>query len=266
MINFFVVKKWSALLLMAFAPTIAFTIFSSIYGVMIGTGVFLLITIIMLFVGNKLLDNPFRSMIEGKGLLVLKMDSTGVIMPFIANVFQPYIKGKVKGQNVSDTYNRNAVFSLSTAGTGKAVMDEKSKRISFELSEEEFNTSRFGLFHFPVLIWNDQAKTLITKDFFNSKEMSLFSEHTIIFLNRKVEELTNNTRDFGRYVVESLKPTSSGWGGWLTWVIIIGVIVLLLVMFGPQLLSAIQGAGGTVSQGISTATQSATIVSPLEVQ
>jgi hypothetical protein len=263
MINVFVIKKWSALLLMSFAPTIAFTIFSSIYGVMIGTGTFLLVTIIMLLLSNKLLDNPFRQMIEGKGLLVFKMDSTGVIMPFIANVYQPYIKGKVKGQTVSDTYNRNAVYSLSTTGTAKAVMDDKNKTIKFELSEEEFNTSRFGMYHYPVLIWNDQAKTLITKDFFNKKEMSLFSEHTIIFLNRKVEELTNHTRDFGRYVVESLKPSGNVFGGWLTWIIIIGVIVILLVMFGPQLLGAIQGAGGSVSQAVGTASQGTQLVTPI---
>ena len=54
-------------------------------------------------------------------------------------------------------------------------------------------------------------------------------------------------RDFGRYVVEQLKPKGAGLNvpNWLIWVIVIGGIGLLLYYVWPDIFPAAQ----TVGQG-----------------
>lgn len=250
----FVLKKWSALLLMSFVPLMSFVLTQIYFGFGLAVGVFLFMTLMMMLISNKMLDNPFRAMIEGKGLLLLKIDSTGIINPFVAKVQQPYITGKLGNKWINDIFNRKAVFSMSTPGTAKAVMDDKKKKLSLELGEKEFNDSRFGLFHYPVLLYNDQIKSLITKDFLSNKESTTFSDHGILYLNRRIEELSSHIRDFGRYIVESLNPKSGFLSGMWGYIIIGGAVILLFILFGPSILGAIQNTGGgAVVEGVGTA-------------
>lgn len=262
MLNPYVIKKYSAFLLNSFVPLITFIITQMYFNFTISVVMFLFMSLMMLLIGNRLIDNPFRSMIEGKGLLVLNIDSTGIIRPFIASLNQPYVKGKVSGNWINDIYNRKAVFNLSTPGVASASLDDKKKVLSFTLNEEQFNNSRFGMFTYPVLIYNNQIKSLITKDFLSQQEMTVFSEHLILYLNRKTEELNGYLREFGRYIVESLKPGGNNWSSWLPYIIIGGAVILLLVLFGPQIVGALQGTGGVISDTAGTITQS-TAVSPL---
>lgn len=253
MLNVFVLKKWSALLLMSFIPLLSFVLTNMYFNFLTAVSVFLFITIMMMMISNKLLDNPFRSMVEGSGLLVIKLDSTGVINPFIATIRQPYVTGRTGGRTITDIFNRKAVFSLSTAGKADIIQDEENKVLNLTITEEQFNKSRFGMYHYPVLIYNDQIKSLITKDFLSSQELTVFSDHAVLYLNRKIEELSGFLRDFGRYVVESLKPSDSFMSGKWGWVILGVAILILAVLFGPAIINAVSGsAGGAISSAVSS--------------
>lgn len=256
MVNAFVIKKYAGLAMAALVPMISYSITLLYFPFSIAISVSMFMALMMSIVANKLLDNPFRGMIEGKGLLVFNIDSTGIVRPFLASLDQPYIKGKLFGKKVTDVYDQQAVYRLSTPGVAKAELNENDKELKFILDEESFNKSRFGMFHYPVLIYNNQIKSLITKDFLGDQELKIFSDHQILNLNRKTEELGSYLRDFGRYIVESLKPASNLLSSIWPYILLGGVVIVLLVLFGPQIMAAIQGGAAPVAQAAGAATDS----------
>jgi hypothetical protein len=256
MFNMFVLKRYSALILSSFIPTIMFVVGIQFYTFIMALVLFFVGMLITLIIGNVMLQNPFSAMLDGKGLLVLDLNSTGVIQPVIFGIEQPYVKGKIKGKEVVDVYDRETVQQLSEPIKG-GIATIKDSKISFELDKDTFNKGRFGMYNYPVLLYNSQLNTLITKDFLSESEKQAFAEHGVLYLNRKLEELTSSTRDFGRYVVELFKPKEGGFlsgllGNWVFWVMIIGGIILL-VLFGPQIYHAIMGTKETVSGAVSNA-------------
>lgn len=253
MLNPFMIKKYSALLLACFFPVIAFAVGIMFYNYWIALACFFVATIIMVFIGNMLLKNPFSMMLEGKGILVFNLDSTGIIKPFIVNVISPFIKGKVDGEDIFDVYDRETVMNLATPGAaGKCVV--KDNEFFFKISEDEFNKSRFGFYQYPVLIWNNQIKSLLTKDYLSEQEKQSFAEHGVLYLNRKLEELTSVVRDFGRYVVELTRPKDSIFSKpWFWWLIVMIALGILGAIFARPIFNAIMSAGGTVSDSIGSA-------------
>lgn len=253
MFNPFVIKKWGALLAVGLITTIGFFIGLQFLGFLLSfvcMGVGLLLSA---FIANKMLDNPFRSMLEGKGVLALNIDSTGIIRPFIMAVRPPYVEGKINNKLASDVFDRETVYNLAAPQEVGMVQQGRGKddevRIALILSEKEYNMGRFALFHFPVIIFNEQINSILTKDFLSEQEKQGFAEHQVLYLNRKMEELTSVIRDFGRYVVESLKPKSFKISS--TWVIIIVivVIIILLVIFAPSIIPTLQKTAGGITSG-----------------
>lgn len=277
MFNQFVLKKWAALATCAFLPTIGYNIGYGYYGLIGGLGFFFGGALLGCIMGIVFLKNPFTTMLEGKGLIAMNIDSTGILTPFVMNVNTPYIKGKVRGKTVKDIFNRKSVFSIGTPivskypainDVGKNVVPDKIPEIGDEIEEyknylhirldkDAYNNSKFGFLHYPLIMYNSQTKSVITKDWLSDKENEVYAEHTVLLLNRKMDELTQVTRDFARHVIESLKPIKKFAGSWITWLIIVAVVIVLLVLFGPSILQAIRGdvvssATGAVSNVVQT--------------
>lgn len=253
MFNPFVVKKWGALLLAGLLTCIGFfvglTFFGFVYG-LVFMGVFLVLSSV---IGNLMLKHPFRSMLEGKGVIALNIDSTGIIRPFIMAVRPPYVEGALHGELKNDVFDREMVYNLAAPQEVGLVQQGKGKdgkvRMALVLNEEEYNRGRFALFHFPCIIFNEQLNTVITKDWFSEQEKVGFAEHQVLYLNRKMEELTSHIRDFGRYIVETLKPKKFSIKPIWVIIIVIVVIVLLLIMFAPNLIPALKQAAGSLTGG-----------------
>jgi hypothetical protein len=250
MFNPFIIKKWGALFISGLVTTIAFfiglTFYNFLYAlIFMGAGLFL-----TALIGNVMLDNPFRLMLEGKGVLAINLDSTGVIRPFIMSVKSPYVEGTLNNRLKSDVFDRETVYNLAApqeAGTVQQGTGKDGKvRIALVLSEEDYNKGRFALFHFPCIIFNEQINSIITKDFLGETEKTAFAEHGVLYLNRKMEELTSAIRDFGRHVVESLKPKGFGITKGTMAIILIIVIIVLLILFAPKLIPALAKAGGAI--------------------
>lgn len=255
MLNMFKVKKWAAILLGGFIPTICFSLGVMFYGnFWIALGLFGAGMIVSVVISFILLNNPFSTMLEGSGLLCLDLNSTGVIRPFIVGIQPPYVKGKnAFGGEVKDVFDRATVVNLAVPHKVKSskVQINNKGGIDLSLDEEEYNRGRFALFHYPVLIWNEQVKSLITKDFLSEMEKTTFAEHGIIYLNRKMEELTSVVRDFGRYVVELTKPKQNWLANKWVWIIIIIFVVILIALFAPSIINAIKGASSSVGGAVS---------------
>jgi len=244
-LNMFAMKRTAALVIMGMLPVLTFFIINTYYGfiwALVGMGAALVLGILL---SSLMLSNPFTKMLEGGGILAFNIDSTGILNPFIVKVNTPYISGNFRGKEVKDVWNRKSVFYLANPFINKtpANIDEKGG-LTLTLDNEGLNKSRFALYHYPVLLYNSQIGSFITKDVLSEKENTLFAEHTILFLNRQVEELSSQIRNFARYIVEQLKPNMSMMGGMWIWIIIGAVIILLLVLFGPSIMETLQGGAG----------------------
>lgn len=253
MINPFIIKKYAALIISGIATTILFFIGTLYYSLWGGIGFFLVGLILAVIVGSLLLKNPFTIMLEGKGLLAINIDSTGILRPFIVGLQSPYIVGKLGKKRVKDVFDRNTVLSIAMPikNSKKAILKEEGG-IRIDLDEKDYNKGRFGLFHYPVLIYNEQIQSIITKDFLSKKERDTFAEHGVLYLNRKMEELSSNIRDFGRYVVDSLKPGQSFLKSKWAIVVIIIVLAILGFMFAPSIIKAFQGVSANVGGVLDT--------------
>ena len=257
MLNTFVLKKYSTFLFIGLLNPILWYIglqFGMLWGfVLLSVGLLLSVVI-----GKMLLKNPFTEMLEGKGILALNIDSTGVIRPFIVGILPPYIRGKLGKEKVDDIFNRSTVLNLAAPVTSKTLAKpitegEKKGGITITLDEEEYNKGRFALFHYPVVIYNQQIKSVLTKDFLSGLEKDVFAEHTVLYLNKKLEELTGVVRDFGRYVVELTKPKGSFLKSKWFFIIMIIALVIIAIMFAPKVIQLITGMMGNAGDAVNSA-------------
>jgi len=254
MVSMMVIKKWVTLFLLGSVPILVFMSMMLFYENLIIAGasaggsllVMLIITVLML-------RHPFTSLIEGSGLLVLNIDSSGLIIPFLCGLKKPYISGKLNGQVVEDVYDRSAVFPLSApvSKSGSFMHHKEGNKLIIEMDFDLYNKSKFALGQWPTLIWNDQIKSFVTKDMLSEQEKLAFAEHSILYLNKKLEELNTYMKNFARYVIDQLNIAGGGFfknNPWLFWVIIIGC-GLLLLLFAKPILTTIQGFGSSFGGG-----------------
>jgi hypothetical protein len=239
-INVNLIKKYAALIMVPFISVIMWVVGGLQYG-RIGAFFFFFISVIIsLVISNILLKNPFTDMIEGKGILVFNVDSTGVIKPFIVSVMSPFIMGKPFGKTIRDIFNRKSVFNLAKPiknnTPAKIETIEGEQKITITLDEEEYNKGRFALFHYPVILYNNQIKSIITKDFLSVKETGAFAEHGVLYMNRIMEELTSAVRDFGRHVVESIKPKENILTNRWFWIIMVLFFVVMAILFAKPII------------------------------
>lgn len=256
MINPFIIRKYAGIILPALITTICFFIGLNFYGLLISMGFMVVGLLISLFISSLLLKNPFTDMLEGKGILVFNIDSTGIIVPFIVGVNPPYIQGKINNKPINDVFDRDAVLNLAAPVKNISKTEYEDNKIIIKLDEEEYNKGRFALFHYPVLLWNNQIKTILTKEFLSDAEKNSFAEHGILYLNRKMEELTSSVRDFGRYIVDLTKPKGSLFANKWVWIILIIGLVILAALFAPSIISTIKANMGTMTKTVATAGKS----------
>lgn len=247
-INILKVKTIATLTLLPFLGAVVFYVGVQMGGLIYGLIYLFVGAILLMFIGRLLLRNPFTMMLEGRGILAINLDSTGILRPFIVSVQSPWIKFKQGKSIIRDVFNRNTIFNMAVpVASGSAAEQKAGGGLKYDLSEEDYNKGRFAMFHYPVLIWNDQTQCFVTKDFLASKETGAFSEHILLNTNRQLEELTAKIRDFSRYIVEQIRPMRSILSSPWTWVIIGVALVVILILFAPGIVNSIKTGIGTAS-------------------
>ena len=131
------------------------------------------------------------------------------------------------------------------------------------MDEKRLNEARFAMFHFPVILYNDQLKSVITKGELSKTEKNTFAHHSVLYLNRQMEALTFAIRDFGRYIVETMKPKTDIFKSKVFWIIIAVVVIILLALFAPAVMNAIGGFAGNTGSIIPGGSSSAATVTPI---
>lgn len=275
MINVFVFKKYAAVMIGGIVCVPAFYVGLLYYGIFGGIGFFMAGLLMTVLVGPIFLKNPFSDLLEGKGILVFDLNSTGIMRPFIMSVNNPFMEGKINNKKVRDVFDRSAVLQISKPNVVKVkkskdpnVLQDNVAHITEEgglkinLTEEEYNKGRFALFHYPVLLYNSAINSIVTKDMLSENEKNTFAEHGVLYLTRVLEELTTLIREFGRYVVDNLKPKSNFFQSPLFFIILIVGVVLLIILFLPQIMNVLGGTVSTASEATSMAIPNANTFAP----
>lgn len=246
MLNAFKIKKLIALTLMPMVALILFFVGGQFFGFLYGLGFAGCGILLTWGIGTILLKNPFTDMLEGKGLLTIGLDSTGILKPFIISLKSPFIHGKLEGTQINDVFDRNTIFYLQAPKKSENPAVIKDTTLNLQLTEQEYNRAKFSLYQYPVLIYNEQLHSLVTKEFLGTQESNAFAEHSILFLNRSIEELTARLREFGRYIVESLAPKEPFFKSKWFWIIIIIGGGIILALFAPQIINTFKGSAGLI--------------------
>lgn len=243
MLNPFKIKKWVALILAGMIPTVLFTIVSMIQDFLWGIIVWILAVIFMVLIGFKLLNNPFSDLLEGKGLLAVNMDSKGLLQFFIVGVGEGVLRSNFQGKNIGGVFDRDNVANFSVpVKTESKVQRTEDGGLKWEISGDELNDTRFAFNQYPLLIWNDMSGTFISKSELGKFEREIISYDKVSFLAKKAERLSDAMLNFGRHLVDQLKPKPGMFGAMPTWlVILLGVIIMAIV--GVFLFKAMQGGG-----------------------
>jgi hypothetical protein len=258
MFNPFKLKRMIALLIVGAFPIITYMFLEpytsdpfnwSPFAVIGGT---LLSVIVFSIVAGQLLRHPFTKIVEGEGLAVFDVSSTGIVQPFLIRVAKNEVVGKLGKSNIKGVFDRESVYQLAEPVNVSAPLkiDEETGDVTITITNAEYHRSRFALYHRPLLLYNSQIQSLLTKDYLSDKEKNTFTEYGLLYLVRKVEELSTAMLNFGRYVVEMTRPKQEFVGSTWFWILIIGGIGVLAVMFGPSILEAIQGASSSATQSV----------------
>lgn len=251
--NPYKIKKWVTLIFTALFPAMVFAILLfTTKGDMLVTLLGLVVSsLLFAFVAGRLIRHPFSQLVEGDGLLVFDLPSTGLIRPFIVKLNPPMIEGKYFGEKVDSVYSRNLTAYLRTPilanAFKKEILKEDGKtqvELSLTYEKEDERKVSFGFESFyPVMIYNSQLKTFLTKESLTAIEEKAFVENTVLNLRKKVEDLHSQVRDFARYVVEQTKPKSNFLSSPIAIVIIIVVIIIIIVALFPVAIKFLQDLG-----------------------
>lgn len=249
MVNLYKVKKWSANFLMAFLPTITFLIMILTADFFQAIISFFIMIPFAMFISGRLMSHPIIEFLEGKGLLVWTIDSTGLIEPFLVNVDSPFLRGNHKGKEIETVFDRDSISYMKPPRKigGLVKEDDKEIELKLRIPKDKKNDITFGLSTFPVLIYNKNLEQFISKEALAKFEKDTFVTHMVLYLNKKAQDLTNQLRDFARYIVEQTRPKKPLLGGWLKWVLVLAAILIIGMLALPVIMNI--GGGATASGG-----------------
>jgi hypothetical protein len=183
--------------------------------------------------GDAILRHPLLQVLEGEGNLIFDLSSPGVIQLYCAKVTLPWISVTTKaGLTLRRIFDRNISFSLRDN-----VIPVEGKDINgdtwIKIPGEEKVKMNFSLEGRPAFIMNSKLQTFVTKEFLGTLETKIMVEHLVLNLLKTIEELNQNIKDFGRYVMEQIRP-QRGIDLNSPWIKVIGFIIvgIIIVYFG----------------------------------
>jgi len=257
--------------LMVFFPTIKYQTIENIkimyidpVWVLISVAAAALVAVIIAMMGNKMLRHAFTEMLEGKGLVALILDSTGLIGSFNVKVNAPKMKGVFLNRNIppiEDTYDIDMMQRLivpKTAGMTKAysfTRDENNNVVLGKTVEvivlpegDEKYEKLFSFENRPVFIFNKVLNKFLSRDALANFEKDIEIKHSALNVLRKVQETDINFRNFGRYLGDQLKPGKTGFFAnpiikYIIIAAIIGLVIFMVMLFLPGILNASSNLG-----------------------
>lgn len=260
MFNPYVVRRHFANLLVGTLPLCAFVY--GIYTFGLNNALFMCASVLLvcMIASNKLTNHEFRDMLEGKGIITVKLESTGVFDFRVLQVANGRIFGDLWGKKVNEPYNPELLYTLYAPENhkdGYAVVKAKDGKDLLWMDLSVFRSYKFGFKQYPMLVYNSVTKTLLTKGDLGDIE-KIIASHNVFVANERAKDLNKSLLDFSRAVVDkefSLKNVELG--KWLIYLLIGGIIAF----FVWQLF---KGGGGAISDAVSNvASIGGSVVNPV---
>lgn len=234
-------------------PVILFVvILLTIHDIILATGVALITAFLSAILGRVMTGNPFITMLEASGLLVISLNSTGIATPYVAKVDSKSLKLDTKQGFVSSVYDRTIGFYLSRPK--KALLENKTnpltkkEEMTITLPKEDFSQDYFKLMDKPMLIYNEKTKTFLTKQALSDLENTILADYLSLVTLSKVDamgmQLTQLTKVFSDYFrpPSILRVLDNPWVKGILLVVVIIGIAFVVISFGPQLMEILQGS------------------------
>jgi len=236
------IKKWVGILIVSILPIVIYNVFLisgwGLIWAMVGS---LLLVILGIPLFSIIYKHPLLDVIEGKGMLVLTLDSTGIIHPYIAQLKPPLINVKTKKGLVSTIFDRNSVSYLKAPKIVNATAKEDAEFeiLTLKIPKNKKYQYQFQFDAYPTLVYNRNLETFLSKETLGKMEMDTSIKHLVFYLKKKTEELTSVMRDFARYVIEMSKPKNPfGFVGnaWF-WIIVVVAVIIFALLLMPNITS-----------------------------
>jgi len=237
MVNQYKMQRMMGLGLAAAVPTLT-TVFMIVLTKDIVASTFMGIAAVplMVFAGGKFITSPWREMLEGDGVIVMDITSSGIIKPFIARPNMPYVDVQVHGNFFRSIYNRSIGMYLKEPEPAR--MNDTGETIKFELPKDNYSKSYFALADKPILFWNSKLNTFLTKEVLAEKENSLMIENTALQTLDQVRNMRKDLHELTRTVVDQFKPNAFGEllrNPWFVMIIVVTTMFLLFMFVAPML-------------------------------
>lgn len=243
MFNEFVIKKFIAYCLASCLPLIAYMLVWGQYDFFTALAVVIGTIVLGYFVMAFLLKNPFTDALEGKGLLVFDVNSTGILGLFNVGVTKSgQVGGNYLGHKIKQFFDRTTIFNLSRqVGKGSALIQtvdgENSKGgLKIEVDAKEYAKARMGLQHLPVLLYNSQTKVFLTKEWISEDIEKKLHENLLIQTKNDIVDLEMQIKDFNRTFLDKLFLSMQNSGMmWIVWVLVGAIFIYLAWTYLPAL-------------------------------
>lgn len=251
----FFTKKMIAFAVMSLLPVIMLFAGASLLNISSLFNMALLVVaglFLSILTGVLLITHPLLTIAEGKGLGALGIDSSGIFKFYVAKIKLPFINiKKSDGQTLTTIFDRKLVVPVQLRT--EMEIDKTGDEIKITLPKNEYSKYNFGYASWNFLLINEKTNTLISKEFISNAEDKLIADHEIFYISRKIDDLSNNVRDFGRYIIEQLRKTRQGLfgdNGWILIILLVGAVVLIAILFGPKLMEMSGGVVNTTTQNV----------------
>ena len=201
MVNIFKIKRLVSYIIQPIITLTTFIIFILFGWGLLWSIIFsVIMSIVTAFAMHKWTKHPIISALEGDGIVVLNIDSKGVIKFMLGKIFP----------------------ELDTV---KIVLPNRKELI---FKRDELTYLLFGSdIGLPVLLYNENLSIPLTKEDLANKE-KMYIEHIALEILHKSSELSKHMRDFARYVIEQMRPKRFS----LDWkIILIIIIIFIVIMF-----------------------------------
>jgi len=247
--NMNAIKRVGIFIGLGLLPLIFFLLFSILgLDLIISSIIGIFVALFMVIIAYKITDSPFLRAFEGKTFGVLTIDSRGKIDFFDVQMTNNAFKGEYNGTKIHVPFNQAFIFRLRNL-LGKGLLKQEDERIIIELTKSDYSNSLFKT-EFPVLIWNRQLNSFITKEWLHYQEKKDMLLALGFETNKHIKEYNKNASGITRMIVD-LIGSKLNKQSWLMWIIILIVVAVLIWQFYPQLQGILGGTFDTTSNTIS---------------
>lgn len=232
-------KKIGMFIIATLIPLIVFLILTIIKTDLLTAAVSsIFCALILVIILWKFTDTPFTRMFEGRTFGCITIDSRGQIDFFDVQLQKDSFIGSFMGKIISVPFNQNFFFRISSFfGKGKLIEGPEKYTLTLEKKNINFNLFRTT---YPILIWDKQLNTFITKEWLHEREKKDMLFALGYSIKTDIQEYNKAASSITRAII-NLIGSKLQQQGWIFWLIILLVVGALLWQFWPQINQMLTG-------------------------